>query len=148
MTTKEYLRQARSLKVIIDGKTERIAQLREIAAGTTSTVSDMPKGGGEQDKLGAIVATIADFAAEIAADTIPLVTIQRDIQRTINKIPNQKYRDVLELYYLNGWRWDKVAEQMHYSPQHIYRLHGIALSAFEKMRVNESAKRDIMVVGK
>lgn len=132
MTAKEYLREARRLKVAINGKTERMEQLRSIATSVTPQISDMPKGGGDPQRMAHVVETIVDFSREIAEETVPLVEMQRGIQDTINRIERQDYRTVLELYYLNGYRWDEVAGKMNYSSQHTYRLHGYALEEYER----------------
>lgn len=130
MTTKEYLKEARRLKVAINGKTERMMQLRSIAESVTIQLSDMPHGGGEPQRMAKTVETIADFSREIATETIPLVEMQRDIQKTINQIERQDYRTVLELYYLNGYRWEDVAAGMNYSERQTYRIHGDALAEY------------------
>ena len=134
MTAKEYLRQARRLKIAINGKTERMEQLRAIAESVTPTLSDMPKGTPNPQKMAHVVEAIADFSHEIAQDTIPLIDMQRKIQATINKIKRQDYRTVLELYYLNGYRWDDVARKMNYSERQIYYIHGEALLEYESLQ--------------
>ncbi|MDL2254316.1 DUF1492 domain-containing protein, partial [Ruminococcaceae bacterium OttesenSCG-928-I18] len=123
MITKEYLRQARRLKVAINGKTERLEQLRSIAESTSVPIGDMPRGGGDPQRMAHIVDTIVDFSREIAESTAPLVEMQREIQKIINKIPRLEYRTVLELYYLNGYGWRKTASLMHYSERQVFRVH-------------------------
>lgn len=130
MTAKEYLKEARRLKVAINGKTERMMQLRSIAESVTIQLSDMPHGGGEPQRMAKTVETIADFSREIATETIPLVEMQRDIQKTINRIERQDYRTVLELYYLNGYRWEEVAGKMNYSERQIYYIHEKSLEYY------------------
>ena len=140
MTTKEYLKSARNLQVIIDGKTERVQQLRALAQSTSATLDGMPRGNGDKDRLGNVVAAIVDFSREIARDTALLIERQRDIQALIARVQDTDYRTVLELYYLNGWRWHEVALRMNYSSRHIFRLHEEALRAVESVALNGSSK--------
>jgi DNA-directed RNA polymerase specialized sigma24 family protein len=42
-------------------------------------------------------------------------------------VEEARLREVLELYYLDGYTWEQVAETMDMSDRHVKRLHGIAL---------------------
>lgn len=134
MTTKEYLRHARRLQVAINGKAERMERLRSIAESTTVPMSDASGGHSDGQRMAKIVETIVDFSREIAIETIPLVEMQREIQKTINKIGRQDYRTVMELYYLNGCRWDDVARKMNYSERQVFYIHSKALAEFESLQ--------------
>ena len=132
MLTKEDLREARSIKVAIEGKAERLQQLRSLAESVTTQFSSTPGGGGDPQHMAKTIETIVDFSREIATDAALLVERQRKIQQAINKMDNHNCRTVLELYYLNGWRWDEVARKMNFSERHVYRLHSEALRQYER----------------
>ena len=133
MTAKEYLGEARTLRIRIKGKQERIKQLQELAESTTYNIAaERVSGGSNTQKIPAVVSCIADFRQEIAEDTAKLIQRQREIQCYINQMHREKLKTVLELYYLNGLTFQDVAERMDKSVRHITRLHGDALQEIEK----------------
>ena len=124
LTIKEYLRQARVLKIQIDGKLERMHQLRELSERATIATGSTNSG---SSNISAIAACIVDFTCEIREDAEKLMSLQRNIQGMIDQIGRIEYRTLLELYYLNGYTWELVAEKMHYTDRHIRSMHGEAL---------------------
>ena len=76
MTAKEYLSQAYRLDQRINSKLEQIRTLNELAAKTTSTISDMPKSPSmSQSKMADTVVKIADLKNQIAEDMDRLIDI-------------------------------------------------------------------------
>ena len=53
-----------------------------------------------------------------------------DFTRRVKSIPNAEYQLLLEKRYLCFMPWEKIAVDMGYSIQHIYRLHDWALREF------------------
>jgi DNA-directed RNA polymerase specialized sigma subunit len=45
----------------------------------------------------------------------------------IDRVEEARLREVLELYYLDGYTWEQVAERMTLDKRWVYRLHGKAL---------------------
>lgn len=134
MTSKEYLREFRRIKAAIDAKTERRAQMQAIAERLTPIISDMPRGGSDPERMAKLIESIADFDAEIAQEALLMVETLQELQTSINQIERQDYRTVLELYYLNGYSWDRVALKMGYSVRNIHYLHSEALAEFESLQ--------------
>lgn len=136
MTTKEYLRQARTLQIGIKGKRERIQQLQELAESVTAPVKDdcVQSGSGE-GRMQNVICCIVDFQNEVVEDLERLIELQREMQSKINEVDDREYKSLLELYYLNGLTWESVADRMNYSLRHIYTLHGKALVALESVHV-------------
>jgi hypothetical protein len=132
MTTKEYLRQARTLKISINGKLSRIRQMRDFTTRATSQIKSDPVRGGNSKGFAAISDCIVDFEREIIDDLQKLYTVQSDIQASINQVSDVRYRTLLELYYLNGYTWEEVANEIGYAIRQTYRLHGEALQSFKK----------------
>ena len=108
MTAKEYLSQARTLDMRIKSKLQQIESLNELATSCTVVYSDMPRNPNR-----------GDSKVERAVSDVELQTL-------------------LEKRYLCFLSWEKIAVEMHYSIQHIYRMHDTALSCVAAiMRVNE-----------
>ena len=53
--------------------------------------------------------------------------LKRLAMDAIDQVEEARLREVLELYYLDGYTWEQVAAAMHLDQRWIYRLHGTAL---------------------
>lgn len=53
------------------------------------------------------------------------------IMAAIEKLPNETEKLVLKFRYINGWKWERIAEEMYYTYQHIHKIHGKALEHLE-----------------
>ena len=136
MTAKEYLSQAYRLDQRIDAKIEQVMSLRNLAAKATSTLSDAaPSGTQNVHRMEDIIIKIIDFENEINTDIDRLVDLKREIMRVIKALPNPEYQTLLELRYLCFKSWEKIAIEMNYSIQHIYRLRE---KAFKEIIVPET----------
>lgn len=58
-----------------------------------------------------------------------LVYSKREIAWTINNVKDKEMRSILEKRYLCFDSWEKIAVDMNYSIQHIFRLHNKALKS-------------------
>ena len=76
------------------------------------------------------VVKIIDLQNEINHDIDELVDLKREITRRVKSIPNTEYQFLLEKRYLCFMPWEKIAVDMGYSIQHIYRFHDWALRDF------------------
>lgn len=131
MTAKEYLSQARLVDTRINAKIQQVAALNDLATSATATLSGMPHSPNRgSSRMADAVVKIIDLQHEINSDIDELVDLKRDIMRRVNAIPNTEYRLLLEKRYLCFMPWEKIAVDMGYSIQHIYRLHDWALQQF------------------
>ena len=129
----EYLNQARLLDARIDSGFSRIMQLRALAERRTAVygrekVSSSPPMDGRMD----IVARIVDMEHELDAQIDQMVSLKREIDERINSLPDERFRVVLTLRYLQGLCFEEIAEKMHYTARNVYNLHRAALNAFEQ----------------
>ena len=134
MTTKEYLRQIRTVDKRINNKVEQIERLKSLLERVTPVLTGMPRGGDGRDRQDIIIQQIWDLSAEIEADTDMLINMKRDVYCRIAAIPDDRYRTILEAKYLCYQTWDRIAEDMQYDDvRWVHRLHGMALLAYEKI---------------
>ena len=131
MTAREYLSQARMIDARINSKLIELQRIRELATRATGTVSDMPRNPSpDLQQMENRVVKIVDLEKEINAEIDELVDLKREITRRVKSIPNTEYQLLLEKRYLCFMPWEKIAVDMGYSIQHIYRLHDWALREF------------------
>lgn len=137
MTAKEFLRQARTIDRRIDEATERVERLRaRLEAGRMSSLTGMPRGGAKDwtetaDRL-------IELEKRVNARTRELVRWKLMAMDAIDRVDEARLREVLELYYIDGYSWEQVARRMQLDVRWVYRLHGKALL---RVKVPEEVKR-------
>lgn len=139
MTAKEYLSQARTLDMRIKSKLQQIESLNDLATSCTTVYSDMPRnpnrGGSKVERA---VLKIIEVEDSLKRDVEDLVELKKEIMHTIHSVSDVELQTLLEKRYLCFLSWEKIAVDMHYSIQHIFRMHDQALSCVSTiMRANE-----------
>lgn len=89
-----------------------IERLRTTAEKITSVISDMPRGGGNVDKLTDIIAQIADYQAELADALIRKANEQIRISKYIDSIDDITIRSIFRLRFLSLYQWNEVADRV------------------------------------
>ena len=126
MTAKEFLRQARDADRRIDEAMERLERMRaKLEAGRMSNLTGMPRGGALDWTETAD--RVLELERRVNARIREMVRQKQAAMDAIDRVEEARLREVLELYYLDGYTWEQVAEQMDMSDRHVKRLHGIAL---------------------
>ena len=130
MTAKEFLRRARSVDRRVDEATERVDRLRaKLEAGRMSRITGMPRGGSED--WTATADKLIELEKRVNARIRELVRLKHAAMDAIDRVEDARLREVLELYYLDGYTWDRVAETMETDKRWVFRLHGKALQKIE-----------------
>ena len=126
MTAKGFLRSARGVDRTIDEALERVDRLRaRLEAGRMSSVTGMPRGGVADwtDTADHLIELERDVNARIRQ----MCRLKRLAQATIDRVDEARLREVLELYYIDGYSWEEVAKRMDLDKRWVFRLHGRAL---------------------
>lgn len=130
--TKRYLNRGYMAKQRILSKQERIERWR--AEITNATVRlDPEKVGNSSDKqqLEKTVIAISELSDTLQRDIEELAKIEKNIQDEINAFVDEPvYKTVLELRYLNYFRWSEIADRMHYTERWVLSLHKRAIYNF------------------
>ena len=138
MTAKEFLRQARSVDRRVDEATERVDRLRaQLEAGRMSSVTGMPRGGAKDwtetaDRL-------IELEQRVNAQVREMVRWKLAAIDAIDAVEEVRLREVLELYYIDGFTWEQVAQRMGVDLRWVYRLHGKALL---RVKVPEEVRKE------
>lgn len=126
MTAKEFLRRARAVDRRVDEATERVERLRaRLEAGRMSSVTGMPRGGSGDwtqtaDRLIELEQAVNERTRELVRWKLAAID-------AIRAVEEPRLAEVLELYYIDGFTWEQVAERMGLNLRWVYRLHGKAL---------------------
>lgn len=145
MTAKEYLKQYKESA----NKLKRLDQSHYKAnlniAGGGISYDGMPKGNGKkvsQPERDAI--TIVDLEQEIQVQLDECNRVRMEVQLTIEKLKNEKFKEVLTARYIdshpddpksmtNPTIWKCVSEMTNYSEQHCRDLHHRALKEIKEL---------------
>jgi len=126
MTAKEFLRRARTVDRRVDEAQERVERLRaRLEAGRMSQITGLPRGGASDwtetaDRL-------IELERRVNSRTRELVRWKLAAMDAIDMVEEANLREVLELYYIDGYTWEQVAQRMGVDLRWVYRLHGRAL---------------------
>lgn len=124
MTTKQWLMRARNIDREIDSlikaRGELYDRVTKITQSYTGDVVQSTKDPHRFEKL-------AEYEIEIDLRIDKLIDVKREINAKINQLSDWKLRMVLFERYLLGRTWEQIAVDMHYTYQHVCRLHGRAL---------------------
>lgn len=130
MTAKEYLGRARWIDRRIEETRERLQRLRAQLEGRVSCLNGMPGGGRYVDRKDEMV----DVELRLERQIRDMCRIKDEVVEAIEGVPDPICREVLELYYLDGLPWSRVAERMHYTVRNVQILHGKALQQVQFFR--------------
>ena len=138
MNSKEYLSQAYRIDQRINSKLEQVRSLNELATKATNTISDMPGNATRNvHQMEDVVVKIVDLQNEINADIDWLVDLKREIAGKIKRVENPEYQTLLELRYLCQRSWEQIAVDMGYTSRYLFKVHNLALGAFEEQGKTE-----------
>lgn len=107
--TKKELSQLFYLNREIEQDEQRLRELQSKVTQATQTISGMPRGSGEQQKIERFVADIIDLKAIIAAKQQQCIYEQSRLERYIADIPDSLTRQIFALRFINGLNWVQVA---------------------------------------
>ena len=134
MTVRDYFEQIREIDTRIKIKQEQILHLKEIATRATSVIEACRVSGTyKRSKMANAVEEMVDIERTIERDIERLKRLYNEISGVIVKIDNESYRQVLTLRYLCNKKWEDIAENMHFDPRSVYRIHSKALQEAKRL---------------
>ena len=83
------------------------------------------------DRLQADKRRIEDEINARAAERDEAALTLSAIKEAIHSVKNPLRRELLERYYLRGQTWERIAEELHYSPAQIYKQRKRALDEID-----------------
>ena len=70
---------------------------------------------------------VIEMERDVNARIREMCRLKRLAQEAIDRVDEARLREVLELYYIDGYSWDAVAKRMGIDKRWMFRLHGRAL---------------------
>lgn len=137
-SAKAYLSGIRRIDETIRRFCEVRFSLRSSLYSTGTALTGMPGGRRDPDRTGRTLARLDELERRIDAYVDELILRKQEALERITLLPELSEQDVLVARYIQLKSWQTIAREMHYSEQHIYRLHGMALQHFEVPGEDES----------
>ncbi len=137
MTAKEILLRYKTAWREAQEMELKITQLRlKYAAPAAIKYSDMPTAHDANHDLSDYAAKLDELTDLLADRYARCIGIEIDIEKRLDKMENQLFREILRHRYLTLTdkgelnTWENVARQVGYSDRRVKTLHGIALLYF------------------
>lgn len=132
MAARRFFEQARALEQRIEGRRALIESLREMAERTTAQ-ADGPAVSRSVDphRVENLILRMVEAEGEIEADLHALGGVRREMGAVIAAVPDPELQTVLELRYVCGLPWTRIAGAMDCTLSNVYKLHRRALSAVD-----------------
>lgn len=128
---KEYLLQYRASLAHEKTLEEQIDQLRSAYASPSSQPLDgMPHASDPHD-LSGYAARCDELLDELMRCRMRTIELRREITRRIESMDNQTEITLLHLRYIQGYRFEEIAERLGYAWRWTLELHGRALRHFK-----------------
>ena len=136
MTAKQFLRQVEFIDTHIESLIEEKEELEARKTAVKSSLpSGMPKGGTHDttDTLIALMEKIDTLERRVNDEIARSCQVKLRVMDIIDMVEDARYRTLLELRYLRGCTWEKIAQKMNYEVRWVYELHGQALPVVQKL---------------
>ena len=134
MTAKQYLSQISRLNKMIANKLSEIYQIKSMALNiSVLNEEDKVQTSGSKDRIGDMVAKMVDLENEAQSYVDAYTDLRRKTIMQIDSMPKETHYKVLFSKYIEDKTFDVIAEEMGYSWRQVIRIHGAALTEFEKL---------------
>lgn len=124
---KHFLLGYRMAKKRIRSLTEQIAELWMSKQSISSPDLDaMPKGSDISD-LSVYAARLDALERELMSEQAASEKALESVIRAINLLESDTEREALTLYYVRGYRWERICTDLNYSWKQIFRIRNRAI---------------------
>ena len=137
MTAKEYLLQIADCEAQIRAYTRQIEELKSLMYSVRglSYDKDRVQTSARDDQMLGLIAKADALTEKWYAEIDHLMQLKGRIMYEISLVDRPNYRRLLTYKYVDCMRWSQVAAAMDASDmRELFRMHGRALKAFEKVR--------------
>lgn len=127
--TKDELKNIPYLDGLINSKIRQLDQLKQYRGRLpTYNGRESVQSWGVGDPTASIALKIVQLSEEISRDIDWLIDLKAEAKVLFARLDDDlKYKSVMELRYLECMSWREVAQSLHFSYKHVFKLHGEAL---------------------
>ncbi len=136
MNAREYLEQLQKMDIAINQNIAWLYELKNIRKelkGVNYTSQKVKTSKSNRADFEKTLLIIMDMEQNINDSIDKFVDQKNEIIKQIQSLDNHKYIQVLYKKYVEYKRLEEIAIEMHYTYQHIRRLHGYALKEFQRI---------------
>ena len=127
---KAELQRYGEAQAVADRLREEIARLYSKAEKMTTVLKLVPVGSGDGGrKIESALEGIDELAGRLGEKQTEANQIRHRLEDVISSVPDGRLRLLLEYRYIDGMKWEQIAEKMGLEGRWVYELHGRALSA-------------------
>lgn len=126
-TKKDFLSRYGNNEREIKRLEEDMACWQSRAERVTTSYSLAP-GHGNGDRIQTAVENIVEVQAMLYDRLIDAAELRRSIQSAIDTVEDERLRTLLEYRYIDGHKWESIAEELNVDFRHTLRLHCRALT--------------------
>ena len=135
---KAILQKSYYAQKLLDADIDKRTEIRLLMEKITPTLSDMPRSGGDDDKMCTALIKLEALDNKIANDVHNLTDLLARNRILIDSLDSYEQRMILSLRYVNFERWDRIARVVNSSRAGVNRQHSLALENLVKLRQNET----------
>ena len=126
---KAILQKSYYAQKLLDADIDKRTEIRLLMEKITPTLSDMPRGGSDDDKMCTALIRLEALDSKIENDRKKLDNIIMVNKILIGSLDSYKHREVLMKRYVDMEDWEIIANEMNCSERSIMLLHERALMA-------------------
>lgn len=126
---KEWLKRYGELDTEINSLLREQESWRALLLRITPAYTQTAKGSSDPHSKENVIARIAELEDEINETIDKRLDVRAEINAAIERVQSDRQRTLLRMRYIEGKKWDDIAEAMHYDidGRKVFSLHGRAL---------------------
>lgn len=128
---KRFLSRFGSNELEIERLEQEIELWESRAQKITVSYSPYVDCGGQYDRVQTAVGELVELRAALYERLLDSTTLRLEIERSISQMKDERLQLLLELRYIDGLTWEKVAEKLNTEYRWVLRLHKRALSELQ-----------------
>lgn len=129
---KAILQKSYYAQKLLDADIDKRTEIRLLMEKITPTLSDMPRSGGDDDKMCTALIKLEALDNKISDDVKKLTDLLVRNRILIDSLDDYEQRMILSLRYVNFIRWDRIARIVHSSRTRLVTKHDLALEILSK----------------
>ena len=132
MTAKEYLRQLKTLDNMLKAKFLEQERLDALTTKVNAGLGERVQGGGSGGIENAVIKML-ELKEQINLDIIKLMELKAEARELIDKLPNDKHKIILSMYYVSDMTFEMISDETHYSVGAVHKSYRNALKKIEEL---------------